>query len=187
MSSFTKFKRIVWFSLLVGLAGCNTTKQPPPSQPQPQVKPQPAKPIETPNGVIITPYEQEEIKRKNMRVIVPERKNTLPAPESSPPAFQQLMLKTQQAYQAEKWAEAEQYALQAQRISPQAAETYLYLALIANQKQQYANAEALANRGLSFARTHALKKQLWMVILKSGQARQLPSTIHRAQAALRQL
>ena len=53
--------------------------------------------------------------------------------------------------------EAERYALQAQRLAPQAAETYLFLALTANHKQQYSNAESLARRGLSFAQSQAMK------------------------------
>ncbi|ENK7511823.1 tetratricopeptide repeat protein, partial [Acinetobacter baumannii] len=101
------------------------------------------------------------------------------------PAFKTLMQKTEQAYKNQQWSEAERYALQAQRLAPQAAETYLFLALTANHKQQYSNAESLARRGLSFAQSQAMKKQLWLVILKAGQQRNNPKTVQEAQQALK--
>ncbi len=80
--------------------------------------------------------------------------------------------------------EAERYALQAQRLAPQAAETYLFLALTANHKQQYSNAESLARRGLSFAQSQAMKKQLWLVILKAGQQRNNPKNCSRSTTSI---
>lgn len=56
---------------LIGLVGCQ-------SLPTSDESKQPAKPvptekqdIKTPSGVVITPYEREEIQRKKMQVIVP--------------------------------------------------------------------------------------------------------------------
>ncbi|MFY0084842.1 tetratricopeptide repeat protein, partial [Acinetobacter baumannii] len=53
--------------------------------------------------------------------------------------------------------------------------------------QQYANAESLARRGLSFAQSQAMKKQLWLTILKAGQQRNNPKTVQEAQQALKAL
>ncbi|OIF94557.1 hypothetical protein A7N09_34750, partial [Acinetobacter baumannii] len=99
----------------------------------------PVKKTETPSGVKITPYDHPEIQRKNLQVIVPQQKKPQHFSDdgSQLPAFKVLMQKTQQAYKNQQWSEAERYALQAQRLAPQAAETYLFLALTANHKQQY--------------------------------------------------
>lgn len=116
--------------------------------------------VETPSGVKITPYDHPDIQRKSLQVIVPQQKKPQRFNEdgSQLPAFKTLMQKTEQAYKNQQWSEAERYALQAQRLAPQAAETYLFLALSANHKQQYSNAESLARRGLSFAQSQAMKK-----------------------------
>ena len=44
------------------------------------------------------------------------------------------MKQTQQAYSKQQYNQAETSAVQAQRLAPQASETYLYLGLIANRK-----------------------------------------------------
>lgn len=59
--------------------------------------------------------------------------------------------------------------------------------MIANRKNQPANAEALALRGLSYAQSNAMKKQLWNVVLKAGQMQKKTSTISKAQNALKTL
>ena len=46
-------------------------------------------------------------------------------------------------------------------------------------------AESLARRGLSFAQSQAMKKQLWLVILKAGQQRNNSKTVQEAQQALK--
>lgn len=79
--------------------------------------------------------------------------------EASYLLFKTLM-QNRAGLQNQQWSEAERYALQAQRLAPQAAETYLFLALTANHKQQYSNAESLARRGLSFAQSQAMKTAL---------------------------
>ena len=49
------------------------------------------------------------------------------------------MLQTQTAYKQGQWSQAG-YALQAQRLAPQSAETFLYLSMIANRQNKPANA-----------------------------------------------
>lgn len=146
------------------------------------------KPVEkTPEGVKITPYERPEIKRESIPVVVPKTAAPVQRFEDGRniPAFKALMQETQQAYQKGQWSQAENSALQAQRLAPQAAEAYLYLALIANQKQQFSNAEALAQRGLSFAQSDAMKKQLWLAALKSAQGQKNTVKVQQAQIALK--
>ena len=157
--------------------------------------PEVSKPIEkqaekTPEGITITPYEHAEIKRESVPVVIP--KATVPTQRFEDgrniPAFKALMQETQQAYQQGQWNQAENAALQAQRLAPQAAEAaeaYLYLALVANQKQQFANAEALAQRGLSYAQSDAMKKQLWLAALKAAQSQKNTVKIQQAQIALK--
>lgn len=172
---------------LIGLVGCQSlptpeSKQPP--KPAPAEKPD----IKTPSGVVITPYEREEIQRKKVQVIVPEQHSKQQFEDGRQlPAFQKLMQKTQLAYKQGKWNEAEAAALQAQRLAPQSAETFLYLALIAHKKNRPANAQALAQRGLSYAQTKPMKKQLWQVILKAAQQQKDQKTIQQAQKALKTL
>ena len=97
------------------------------------------------------------------------------------------MQKTQTAYKSQQLAEAERYALQAQRIAPQASEIYLYLGLIANQRKEYANAEALARRGLSYAQSNAMKKQLWTIVLRASEARNHTVKAQEAKKAIQSL
>lgn len=145
------------------------------------------KPIQAPDGVVIHPYDVPEIKRK--QIILPEQK----APSQkfddgrNLPAFQKLMQQTQTAYAKGELNQAESLANQAQRLAPQSAESFLYLALIANRKNQAVNAQALAQRGLSYAQTDAMKKQLWQVILKSGQKQNNTATVNKALHALKGL
>ena len=97
------------------------------------------------------------------------------------------MQKTQTAYRQGQWSQAQSYAMQAQRLAPQSSETFLYLALIANQQKQPANAESLARRGLSYAQSNVMKKQLWSMILKAGQMQKNQKTIQQAQTAIKSL
>lgn len=140
------------------------------------------------SGVKITPYDQKEIKRQSVPVVVPQQKVQQKFNDGSQlPAFKTLMQKTQVAYKQQQLAEAERYALQAQRIAPQATETYLYLAMIADQRKEYANAEALARRGLSYAQSNAMKKQLWLIILKASEARGHTIKAQEARKAIQTL
>lgn len=176
------------FSLLsiCALVGCQTIAPPPPVPTTPP--PTPIKTQTLPSGIKITPYEPEEIKRQDMRVILPEQKITQQFDDGQNlPAFKQLMLNTQNAIDAERWQQAERYALQAQRLAPQSAQPFLYLAKISNQQQKFDNAAALAQRGLSYAQDQHMQKQLWQVILYAGQQTKNSQRVQQAQQALASL
>ena len=139
------------------MVGCTTL----PDHSAPKEKTPPVsekKKSESSSGVKITPYDHPEIQRKSLQVIVPQQKKPQRFNDdgSQLPAFKTLMQKPSRLTKP-TMVEAERYALQAQRLAPQAAETYLFLALTANHKQQYSNAESLARRGLSFAQSQAMK------------------------------
>ena len=175
--------------IMAAFVGCSTFPLHEEQKKAPQKPAEPAKKtVETPDGVKITPYEQEEIKRKPVRVVVPEQKAKQQFNDGrSLPAFKNLIQQTQMAYRQQKWDDAERFALQAQRLAPQAAETFMYLALVANQKGQYSSAESLARRGLSYAQSAPMKKQLWQAILVAGQKQNHAQTVQQAQQALNSL
>ncbi|WP_445117085.1 tetratricopeptide repeat protein [Acinetobacter sp. WZC-1] len=182
-------KQVILVAGLISLAGCQSLPtqhtSPTPSPAQPGKKPG----VETPDGVKITPYDRPEIQRKQLQVIVPQQKTQLQKFDDGRqlPVFKQLMQETQTAFKQGKWDEAEKSAMHAQRLAPQSAETFLYLALIAGHKNQPANAESLARRGLSYAQSNAMKKQLWQIILKAGQSQNKAGTVQEAQARLKSL
>lgn len=172
---------------LVALVGCQSNPTTKPTQPE--VKLPPSNTVNTPDGIKITPYEREEIKRQSLQIVVPQQKVALQSFEDGRqlPAFKQLLQQTQTAFQQGKWNEAEQSALQAQRIAPQSAETFMYLAMIANHNNKAQNAESLARRGLSYAQSDTMKRQLWQIILKSAQLQNNNSTIQEAQAKIKSI
>lgn len=174
---------------VVSFVGCSTFPLHEEQKKAPEKPAEPAKKaVQTPDGVKITPYQQDEIKRKQMRVVVPEQKPQQQFNDGrSLPAFKNLIQQTQTAYSQQKWDDAERFALQAQRLAPQAAETFMYLALVANQKGQYSSAESLARRGLSYAQSAPMKKQLWQAILVAGQKQNHVQTVQQAQQALKSL
>ena len=185
-------KKIALTGSMILLAGCVATPQQSPQttqQPPKITHPLPTAPTHT--GVKITPYEREKIHRHSagVPVVIPPKQKVQQNSNHANqlPVFKTLMQRTQLAYKQRQFAVAERYALQAQRIVPKAAETYLYLALIAQQRQQHANAQALAKRGLSYAQSNAMKKQLWLVVLKTAKAQQQPSQVSQAQKALQSL
>ena len=171
---------------MLSMVGCQNIAQTEPVT-QPQVHNEKKSDIHDPSGVIIHPYDHPEIKRQ--RIVIPEQQTKIQKFDDGRdlPAFKKLMQSTQTAYANGKWNEAESAATQAQRLAPQSAETYLYLAMIANRKNQPANAESLALRGLSYAQTKPMKTQLWNVVLKAGQMQKKTSTITKAQQALKSL
>lgn len=172
---------------LMALVGCQSS--PTQIKPKPEPKPDGQIAVKTPDGIQITPYEREEIKRESLQVVVPQQKVVKQKFEDGRqlPAFKQLMQQTQTAFQQAKWNEAEQAAMQAQRIAPQSAEPFMYLAMIANHKNQARNAESLARRGLSYAQSDAMKRQLWQIILKSAQMQKNNTTIQEAQAKIKSI
>ncbi|QIO05470.1 tetratricopeptide repeat protein [Acinetobacter shaoyimingii] len=182
-------KHSLFFSIMVTLVGCQSLPQS--SQPSTQ---QGSKKTESatrnPDGVQVTPYDQPEIKRESMNVIIPpqQKKTTQTFDDGrNLPAFKKLIQQTQSAYKSGKWTEAEQAALQAQRIAPQSAETYMYLALVANNTNQAKKADALARRGLSYAQSNAMKRQLWQIVLKAAQNNKDATSLKEAQAQIKAL
>ena len=59
--------------------------------------------------------------------------------------------------------------------------------LIADQKKQPAKAEAVGRRGLSYAQSDAMKRQLWLVIQKAAQQQNNAKSLAQAQQALKDL
>lgn len=191
------FTCIMSFTSFMFLSGCETT----PVQSTQGIKkttPQPTHPkaqtVPTPDGIKITPYDHPEIKREKVPVVVePKQLNNTQSTiqkfedGANIPAFQQLLQQTQIAFQKGQWDQAERYALNAQRIAPQSAETFLYLARIANQKKQFANAESLSRRGLSYAQSTTQKKAFWNIILQTGQRLKNQQTIAEALRHLQSL
>ena len=179
------FKRLSILATIVAVAGCQSLPQPAEKK-IPEKATQSDKEQKTPSGVTIHPYDREEIQRQ--KIVIPEQKSKQQFDDGRQlPAFKNLMQKTQTAYRQGQWNQAQGFAMQAQRIAPQSSETFLYLALIATQQKQPANAESLARRGLSYAQSNAMKKQLWSIILKAGQMQKNQKTIQQAQTAIKSL
>jgi hypothetical protein len=174
-------------AIVLGLAGCQSLPAPEQNAPEKKVQKEPPKEIRDPSGVIIHPYDRPDIERK--RLVVPEQQERVQRFEDGRnlPAFKKLMQQTQAFYAKGELNKAEDSAMQAQRLAPQSAETFMYLAMIANRKNQPANAEALAQRGLSYAQSGPMKKQLWKIILQAGQKQKKTQTIQKAQQALKAL
>ena len=173
----------------ITLVGCQSTSVQKPTQTQNLPKTESVPQVKTPEGIKITPYERPEIKREQLQVVIPPQQQTQQKFDDGRqlPAFKQLMQQTQTAFKQGKWNEAEQAAMHAQRLAPQSAETYMYLAMISNHKNQASNAESLARRGLSYAQTNTMKRQLWQIILKSAQLQKNAKTIQEAQARIQAL
>ncbi len=118
------------------------------------------KPIQGSDGVVIHPYDVPEIKRK--QIIIPEQK----APSQkfddgrNLPAFQKLMQQTQTAYAKGELNQAENLANQAQRLAPQSAESFLYLALIANRKNQAAQCTSFGTAGFKLCTNRCYEKTI---------------------------
>lgn len=176
-------KYVVSLGTIFALVGCQMTTQPQPKVTPPTPKIETKKPAEnTPDGVKITPYDRPEIKREHIPVIIPQQKVQTQVLDDGQnnPAFKQLMQQTQLAFQKGQFDEAEKSALHAQRLAPQSADTFLYLARIAHQKKQYANAESLSRRGLTFAQSATQQKAFWNVILLAGQQQKNQQTVAEA-------
>ncbi|MEG0652116.1 MAG: tetratricopeptide repeat protein [Acinetobacter sp.] len=187
INRYTKY--VVSLGVVITLVGCQTTPQHKTTVTKPVEKPKATHTVPTPDGVKITPYDHPEIKREKVPVVIPQQKAKSQKLDDGQgiPAFKNLMQQTQVSFQKGQWDAAERSALQAQRLAPQSAETFLYLARIANQKKQYANAESLARRGLGFAQSSAQKKMFWNVILQSGQQLKNQQTVAEALRQLKSL
>ena len=188
----SKILRCVLLSvgITVGLTACQST---PMSEKTVVATPStPSKPtVNTPDGIKITTYDYPEIIREKAPIVVSQPKVPA-APQKfddgrETPAVKNLLQATKTAFQQGKWSKAEKYALHVQRLAPQSNEGYYWLAEIALKQNKASNAESLARRGLSYAQTPSAKKQLWQVILKSGQIQKNTALIQEAQARLKAL
>ncbi|ENV47741.1 hypothetical protein P255_01795 [Acinetobacter brisouii CIP 110357] len=184
------FKLISSCVLSLSLIGCSQLTQQSQSKHQQSTPPTEKKttPHSHTNGVQITPYQVPEIKREAIPV---KNHSAPPQPAATPdgsekPVFRQLIQQARQALQQNHLTQAEHFALQAQRISPQAAQSYVILAQIAQKQRNYNHAEALLQRGLSLANDNATKKQLWLIRLQIAQTQHNPNAIQQAKRALQQ-
>src|SRR5690606_11575366 len=140
-------QKIIPGLLILSLVGCQSFPEPEPAAP---AKPATEKPKpQTPDGVVITPYDRPEIKRQ--KIVIPEQK-----PKNQKfddclhmPAFKRHREQPKQAYDNQQFSQAETAAVQAQRPAPPAPDTYLYLGMIANRKRQATRGDAFGLRGLS--------------------------------------
>ena len=172
---------------VIFMAGCQMT--PPSSKPPtkiPEQNQEQPKGQTTPDGIKITPYDRPEIQRE--KIVIPTQQSKQRFDDGrNLPAYQQLIKNTHNAFKQAKWDEAEKNALNAQRLAPQSAQPFLYLAKISNQQQKFDNAAALAQRGLSYAQDQHMQKQLWQVILYAGQQTKNSQRVQQAQQALASL
>ncbi|MHA3057983.1 hypothetical protein ACX1NT_08695 [Acinetobacter sp. ANC 5584] len=176
--------------LSLSLIGCSQLTQYPQSKHQQNTPPTEKKTAQHShaNSVQITPYQVPEIKRESIPV---KNHSVHPQPAaiqdgSEKPVFRQLIQQARQALQQNNLTKAEHLALQAQRISPQAAQSYVILAQIAQKQRNYNHAEALLQRGLSLANDNATKKQLWLIRLQIAQTQHNQNAIQQAKRALQQ-
>jgi len=161
---------------ILALIGCQNQSQPTPKKPTKVVNQKaetiPPKEIHTPTGVVIKPYDREEIQRKPLpapTVIVPQQQqnNKTFNDGSELPAYKNLVQKAETALKQNQISQSESLMLQAQRLAPQSAQTYVMLSKIALAKNDKANAQALAQRGLSYAQSDSVKNQLNQIIQQS--------------------
>ena len=170
------------------------------------VKPQATiEPLPPPSRVQVSPYPESGIERqsqplpsttptvvkKPQAVIIPP--STIPKTTTTLkdgrgiPAYEKLMQDYIQRLKQNNLVEAEKLLLQAQRIAPQSADVYRELSRLANLRKQASNAEAFAQKGLTFAQTKVQQRQLWEQILQSAQLRNDTIRIQTAKQQIAQL
>lgn len=174
--------------IVFSLVGCqNLPSKPEPKKVEPIPKTQ-GKEYRNANGVVIKAYELEEIKREKLQIASPRTQtNTSVDKDQELPAYKNLMVQGKTSYTAGQFDKAEGLILQAQRLAPQSADTYLYLALISLEKNNAKNAESLARRGLSFVNTTTMKRQLWLTIQRAAQKQNNAKSVSDAKNALNSL
>ncbi|MFT4021464.1 MAG: tetratricopeptide repeat protein, partial [Acinetobacter sp.] len=188
-----KTKLSLCLVLALIMTGCSTLTPAPEESKKSVEKPHHKAAPKTENGVTITPYDVGEIKREQLpppakhqtqlpTVIVPKNKpSAQPQPQPQVPAYRNLIGQAQLALNQRQYARADHLATQAQRISPQHAQSYVILAQSAMQQKQYTKALSLAQRGLSLTSDPNLKKQLWQIRLQVAKAQNSPTAIQQAQ------
>lgn len=182
------YKLITSTCIILALVGCqNLPSKPETKKSDATSKPQ-AKEIRNANGVVIKTYELDEIKREKLHT-APSASNAKQKLEDGEmlPAYKSLMNQAKTSYNAGQFDKAEGLILQAQRLAPQSADTYLYLSLVSLQKNNAKNAESLARRGLSFVQTNTMKRQLWLTIQRAAQKQNNAKSVAEAKNALKSL
>lgn len=106
------------------------------------------------------------------------------ANNSNLPAFRNLMQTGTEQLKSGNINAAESSFTRAQRLAPKSSAVYFYLAQVALKKNQPRKAEAMARRGLTVAQDSTRRRNLWQIILQSGQAQGNARVINEARQAL---
>lgn len=104
---------------------------------------------------------------------------------SNLPAFRNLMQTGINQLKSGNLTAAEGSFTRAQRLAPKSSAVYYYLSQVALKKNQPRKAEAMARRGLSFSQDSSRRRELWRLVLRSGQLQNNSRVIREAQQALR--
>ncbi len=100
------------------------------------------------------------------------------------PFIHQLFNQAKTLFYGNQFAASEQRLMQIQRIAPEHAGAYAYLAKIAFQRHRCEQAEAFARRGLLFAQTNGQRRAFWEIILQAAQVQHQLTTIKEAKREL---
>ena len=114
-----------------------------------------------------------------------QRSQQSTANNSNLPAFRNLMQTGTEQLKSGNINAAESSFTRAQRLVPKSSAVYFYLAQVALKKNQPRKAEAMARRGLTVAQDSTRRRNLWQIILQSGQAQGNARVINEARQALR--
>lgn len=114
-----------------------------------------------------------------------QRRQQSTANNSNLPAFRNLMQTGTEQLKSGNLNGAESSFTRAQRLAPKSSAVYFYLAQVALKKNQPRKAEAMARRGLTVAQDSTRRRNLWQIILQSGQAQGNARVINEARQALR--
>lgn len=114
-----------------------------------------------------------------------QRSQQSTANNSNLPAFRNLMQTGTEQLKSGNLNAAESSFTRAQRLAPKSSAVYFYLAQVALKKNQPRKAEAMARRGLTVAQDSTRRRNLWQIILQSGQAQGNARVINEARQALR--
>lgn len=114
-----------------------------------------------------------------------QRSQQSTANNSNLPAFRNLMQTGTEQLKSGNLNAAESSFTRAQRLAPKSSAVYFYLAQVALKKNQPRKTEAMARRGLTVAQDSTRRRNLWQIILQSGQAQGNARVINEARQALR--
>ena len=114
-----------------------------------------------------------------------QRSQQSTANNSNLPAFRNLMQTGTEQLKSGNLNGAESSFTRAQRLAPKSSAVYFYLAQVALKKNQPRKAEAMARRGFTVAQDSTRRRNLWQIILQSGQAQGNARVINEARQALR--